>query len=113
MALKPIIAYSVQLFVLVKGRVALGNLINCKAPEEACRVAEDRVGRGRAIGAAAFTRTVVDADYDDGGEPITLAIFGKAPLGLADQLPFEPRALPMRSLSVRFHSSSTLRRPRP
>ncbi len=31
---------------------------------------------------------VVDPDYDDGGEPITLAIFGKVPPGLADQLPF-------------------------
>lgn len=41
-----------------------------------------------AIGAAAFTRTVVDPDYDDGSEPVTLAIFGKVPPGLADQLPF-------------------------
>ncbi|MCJ2020575.1 hypothetical protein MKK84_24630 [Methylobacterium sp. E-065] len=88
MALKPIIAHCVQLFVLVKGKVAPGNLISCKAPEEACQVAKDRVSRGRAIGAAAFTRTVVDPDYDDGGEPITLAIFGKVPPGLADQLPF-------------------------
>lgn len=88
MAKQPIIAHSVQLFVLLNGKVTLGNLISCKAPEEACRVAEDRVSRGRAIGAAAFTRTVVDPDYDDGGEPVTLAIFGKVPPGLADQLPF-------------------------
>jgi hypothetical protein len=88
MALKPIIAHSVQLFVLVKGKLALGNSIACKAPEEACRVAEERVSRGRAIGAAAFTRTVLDPDYDDGSEPVTLAIFGKVPAGLADQLPF-------------------------
>ncbi|QGY05543.1 hypothetical protein MMSR116_29350 [Methylobacterium mesophilicum SR1.6/6] len=88
MALKPIVAHSVQLFVLVKGKLALGNRIDCNAPEEACRVAEERVNRGRAIGAAAFTRTVVDPDYDDGGEPVTLAIFGKVPAGLADQLPF-------------------------
>ncbi|MCJ2069584.1 hypothetical protein MKK75_12420 [Methylobacterium sp. J-030] len=77
-----------QLFVLSKGKLAPGSLLNCKAPEEACRVAEERVSRGRAIGAAAFTRTVVDPDYDDGGEPITLAIFGTVPPGLADQLPF-------------------------
>lgn len=88
MVLKPIVAHSVQLFVLVKGRLSLGNRIDCKAPDEACRVAEERVSRGRAIGAAAFTRTVVDPDYDDGGEPVTLAIFGTVPPGLADQLPF-------------------------
>jgi len=88
MAKQPIIAHSVQLFVLVKGKLALGSRIDCKKPEEACRVAEDRVSRGRAIGAAAFTRTVVDPDYDDGSEPVTLAIFGKVPPGLADQLPF-------------------------
>lgn len=88
MAKQPIIAHSVQLFVLVKGKLSLGSFISCRAPEEACRIAEERVDRGRAIGAAAFTRTVVDPDYDDGGEPITLAIFGKVPPGLADQLPF-------------------------
>ena len=85
---KPIAAHSVQSFVLIKGKIVPGNLIDCKASEEACGVAEDRVSRSRAIGAAAFTRTVVDPDYDDGGEPVTLAIFGKAPAGLADQLPF-------------------------
>ena len=88
MAIKPIFAHSVQLFVLVKGKLAFGNRINCKAPDEACHVAKERVNRGRAIGAAAFTRTVVDPNYDDGGEPITLAIFGRVPEGLADQLPF-------------------------
>ena len=88
MAMKPIVAHSVQLFVLVKGKLTVGNLISCKAPEEACRVAEERVNCGRAIGAAAFTRTVVDPDYDDGSELVTLAIFGKVPPGLADQLPF-------------------------
>lgn len=88
MALKPIVAHSVQLFILVKGKLALGSSISCNAPEEACRVAEERVSRGRAIGAAAFTRTVVDPDYDDGSEPVTLAVFGKVPPGLADQLPF-------------------------
>jgi len=88
MDLKPIVAHSVQLFILVKGRLAPGNLLDCKAPEEACRVAQERVSRGRAIGAAAFTRTVVDPDYDDGEEPITLAIFGEVPPRLADQLPF-------------------------
>ncbi|MGU3668457.1 hypothetical protein ACLBX9_30110 [Methylobacterium sp. A49B] len=88
MVLKPIIAHSVQLFVLVKDKLALGNRIDCKAPDEACRVAEEHVNRGRAIGVAAFTRTVVDPNYDDGGEPVTLAIFGKVPPGLADQLPF-------------------------
>jgi hypothetical protein len=78
----------VQLFVLVKGKLALGGRIDCRAPEEACRVAENRVSRGRAIGAAAFARTVVDPDYDDGSEAVTLAIFGRVPPGLADQLPF-------------------------
>ena len=88
MALKPIIAHGVQLFILLKGKLALGRYIECKCVAEACRIAEEKVRIGRAIGAAAFTRTVVDPDYDDGGEPITLAIFGKVPPGLADQLPF-------------------------
>ena len=88
MALKPVIAHGVQLFVLLKGKLALGRYIECKGVTEACRIAEEKVRIGRAIGAAAFTRTVVDPDYDDGGEPVTLAIFGKVPSGLADQLPF-------------------------
>ncbi|MCJ2086946.1 hypothetical protein MKK88_13240 [Methylobacterium sp. E-005] len=88
MSLQPIVAHSVQLFVLVKGRLAQGSLVDCKGASEACKVAEEKVRLGRAIGAAAFTRTVVDPDYDDGGDPITLAIFGKVPPGLADQLPF-------------------------
>ncbi|MCJ2051684.1 hypothetical protein [Methylobacterium sp. J-070] len=88
MSLQPVVAHSVQLFVLVKGRLAQGGLMDCKGAAEACRVAEDKVRLGRAIGAAAFTRTVVDPDFDDGGEPITLAIFGTVPPGLADQLPF-------------------------
>ncbi|XYD09874.1 hypothetical protein R1A27_04815 [Methylobacterium sp. NMS12] len=88
MSLKPIIAHSAQLFVLVKGKLAQGNCVTCKTPSEACKMAEEKVRLGRAIGAAAFTRTVVDPDYDDGSEPVTLAIFGKVPPGLADQLPF-------------------------
>lgn len=88
MALKPIVAHGVQLFVLLKGRLAQGRYVECNGAAEACKVAEERVRIGRAIGAAAFTRTVVDPDYDDGGEPITLAIFGTVPPGVADQLPF-------------------------
>ncbi|SFM91489.1 hypothetical protein [Methylobacterium pseudosasicola] len=88
MPLKPIVAHNVQLFVLVKGKLAAGNIVDCKSPADACRVAEEKVRVGRAIGAAAFTRTVVDPDYDDGGEPVTLAIFGRVPPGVADQLPF-------------------------
>lgn len=88
MPLKPGIAYGVQLFILLKGKLAQGRYIECKGGSEACRVAEEKVRLGGAIGAAAFTRTVVDPDYDDCGEPITLAIFGKVPPGLADQLPF-------------------------
>lgn len=88
MALKPIVAHSVQLFVLVKGKLALGNTVSCRNPEEACRTAEQKVENGRAVGAAAFTRTVVDPEYDDGSEPVMLAVFGKVPVGLADQMPF-------------------------
>lgn len=88
MASKPAIAHGVQLFVLAKGKLAQGRYIECKGEAEACRVAEDKVRNGRAAGAAAFTRIVVDPDYDDGGEPTTLAVFGKVPLGLSDQLPF-------------------------
>ena len=88
MSLRPVVAHSVQLFVLVKGRLSQGGAFDCKGAAEACKAAEEKVRTGRAIGAAAFTRTVVDPDYDDGGEPVTLAIFGKVPPGLADQLPF-------------------------
>ena len=88
MASKPIIAHGVQLFVLANGKLAQGRYIECKGEAEACRVAEDKVRNGRAAGAAAFTRTVVDPDYDDGAEPITLATFGRVPPGVADQLPF-------------------------
>ncbi|MCJ2098459.1 hypothetical protein [Methylobacterium sp. E-046] len=88
MALKPFIVHGVQLFVAEKSRVAQGRCLEAGSAAEACRIAEEKVRVGRAIGAAAFTRTVVDPDYDDGGEPVTLAIFGKVPPGLADQLPF-------------------------
>jgi len=88
MALKPIVAHGVQLFVAEKSRLAQGRCLEARSAAEACRIAEEKVRCGRAIGAAAFTRTVVDPDYDDGGEPITLAIFGKVPAGVADQLPF-------------------------
>lgn len=88
MALKPIVAHSVQLFVLTKGKLTLGNLISCKAPDEACRLAEAKVLNGRAIGAAALTRTIVDPDYDDGSEATTIAIFGRVPPELSDHLPF-------------------------
>ncbi|MEG9524269.1 MAG: hypothetical protein MIL41_00550 [Hyphomicrobiales bacterium] len=88
MALKPIVAHCVQLFILVKGRLVAGNLVNCRDPEDACRIAEQKVQSGRAVGAAAFTRTVVDPEYDDGSEPITLATFGRLPPGLAESLPF-------------------------
>ncbi|MEE7491127.1 hypothetical protein [Methylobacterium oryzae] len=88
MALKPIVAHNVQLFVLVKGKLVAGNLVSCRDPEDACRTAEHKVQSGRAIGAAAFTRTIVDPEYDDGSEPTTLATFGRLPPGLADNLPF-------------------------
>lgn len=88
MPLKPIVAYGVQLFVLLKGKLAQGRYIECDDASDACKTAEEKVRSGRAIGAAAFTRTVVDPEYDDGSDPITLAIFGKVPPGLADQLPF-------------------------
>ncbi|WP_267422731.1 hypothetical protein [Methylobacterium sp. GC_Met_2] len=88
MALKPVVAHGVQLFVTEKSRLTQGRCLEAKTAAEACRIAEEKVRLGWAIGAAAFTRTVVDPDYDDGGEPITLAIFGKVPPGLADQLPF-------------------------
>ncbi|SFS58482.1 hypothetical protein [Methylobacterium sp. yr668] len=88
MSLQPIVAHSVQLFVLANGELAAGSLSGCRSAAEACRVAEEKVRNGRAVGAAAFTRTVVDQDYGDGSEPVTLAIFGKVPSGLADQLPF-------------------------
>ncbi|SDA13047.1 hypothetical protein SAMN02799622_00894 [Methylobacterium sp. UNC378MF] len=88
MPLKPIVAYGVQLFVLLKGKLAQGRYIECNGVSDACKIAEEKVRTGRAVGAAAFTRTVVDPDYDDGSDPITLAIFGKVPPGLADQLPF-------------------------
>ena len=55
---------------------------------ETCQAAEERLRTGHAAGAAAFTRTVIDPDYDDGSTPITLATFGRVPEGVADQLPF-------------------------
>ncbi len=88
MALKPVVANGVQLFITEKSRLTKGRCLEAKTAAEACRIAEEKVRLGRAIGAAAFTRTVVDPDNDDGGEPITLAIFGAVPPGLADQLPF-------------------------
>ena len=88
MALKPVVAHGVQLFVTEKSRLTQGRCLEAKTAAEACRIAEEKVRLGRAIGAAAFTRTVVDPDYDDGGDPITLAIFGTVPRGVADQLPF-------------------------
>ncbi|MDE4912787.1 hypothetical protein PQI07_19070 [Methylobacterium sp. 092160098-2] len=88
MLLQPIADHSLQLFVLVNGRLAPGSLLGCRGAAEACRIAEEKVRIGRAIGAAAFTRTVMEPDYDDGGEPVTLAIFGMVPAGLAEQLPF-------------------------
>lgn len=88
MAMKPITSHCVQLFVLVKGRLAQGNRVDCKSPADACRIAEERVRCGRAVGAAAFTRTIADPDYDDGSEPITLAAFGRVPSGVTEHLPY-------------------------
>lgn len=88
MALKPIVAHGVQLFVAEKGRLAQGRCLGAKDAAEACKVAEEKVRNGRAIGAAAFTRTILDPDYEDGSESTTLAVFGRVPAGVADQLPF-------------------------
>lgn len=88
MASKAVVAHGVQLFVVSRGKLAQGRYVECKGAAEACQVAEERVRAGRAIGAAAFTRTIVDPDFDDGSEPTTLAIFGRVPPGIADQLPF-------------------------
>ncbi|MDH2313099.1 hypothetical protein [Methylobacterium brachiatum] len=51
-------------------------------------MAEEKVRIGRAIGAAAFTRTIADPDFDDGAEPTTLATFGQVPPEVAERLPF-------------------------
>ncbi len=88
MARKEIIIHGVQFFIVTNGQLAQGRFIECKTPEEACKLAADRVRLGYAVGAAAFVRRVRDTDYDDGSEPITLATFGRVPPGVADQLPF-------------------------
>lgn len=88
MALKPIVAHGVQLFVVEKGRLSQGRCLEARDAADACKAAEEKVRNGRAIGAAAFTRTILDPDYDDGAEAVTLAIFGRVPPGLAEQMPF-------------------------
>jgi hypothetical protein len=88
MALKAIVAHGVQLFVAEKGKLAQGRCLGAKDAADACKIAEEKVRNGRAVGAAAFTRTILDPDYDDGAEPTTLAIFGRVPSGISDQLPF-------------------------
>lgn len=81
--------YAVQTFTTnKKGSLLQGRLINCEDSEEARRVAEQKVSRGEAVGAAAFLRQCYDDEFDDGSEPITLATFGRVPSGVADQLPF-------------------------
>lgn len=88
MPTKPTISHTVQLFVLVKGRLAQGGLLDCRTSADACRIAEEKVRNGRAVGAAAFVRTVTDPEYDDAAEATALALFGRVPPGLADQVPF-------------------------
>ncbi len=88
MARRQIIVHGVQLFVLEKGRLAEGQSLRCKGASEACQLAEEKVRIGRAIGAAAFTRTIADPDFDDGAEPTTLATFGQVPPEVAERLPF-------------------------
>ena len=80
--------HGVQLFVERKGKLAHGRFLECTDAGEACRVAAETVHLGQAVGAAAFTRTVTDSEYDDGEEPVALATFGRVPPGVADRLPF-------------------------
>ena len=81
--------YGVQFFIAWKGGgLAAGRSIICDSADEARRLAERRVAQGYAAGAAAFVRTVIDPEYDDGEEPITLATFGRVPAGVRDQIPF-------------------------
>ena len=88
MSAKPVTAHSVQLFILAKGGLAQGPVVDCKSPADACRIAEERVRLGGALGAGAFPRTVVEPVFVVGSEAITGALFGKVPPGLTEQLPF-------------------------
>lgn len=81
-------SYGVQCFVMAKGKLGPGRFIDCKDASEAYQIAEERVRLGHVVGAAAFSRTVTDPEYDDGEEPVTLATFGRVPASVMDQIPF-------------------------
>ena len=81
--------YGVQTFVKDrKGKLAQGRFIECKDADDAKRLAEQKVAGQYAAGAAAFLRRSSDREFDDGSEPITLAVFGAVPPGVADVIPF-------------------------
>lgn len=81
--------YGVQTFVKgQKGRLVQGRFIQCSDADEATRTAEQKVKGLYAAGAAAFLRRNVSDEFDDGSEPITLAVFGKVPPGVEDVMPF-------------------------
>ncbi len=80
--------YGVQTFVTDrKGRLARGLAIACRNADEARREAERRANGRSAIGATAFWRAATE-EFDEGAEPVTLAVYGKVPPGVEDGLPF-------------------------
>lgn len=81
--------YGVQTFVKGrKGKLEQGRFIECSDETEAQRLAERKVRNNDVAGAAAFLRKNYNAEFDDGSEPITIAVFGKVPPGVEDVIPF-------------------------
>lgn len=81
--------YGVQTFVKGhKGKLEQGRFFECKDADEACRTAQQRVDSLNAAGAAAFVRRNCSREFDDGSEPITLAVYGTVPPGVEDRIPF-------------------------
>lgn len=81
--------YGVQVYVKDrKGRIGRGRAMSCRDADAARREAE-RCARGRgAIGASAFWLRVYEEEFAEGDDPVTLAVFGTVPPGVADSLPF-------------------------
>lgn len=80
--------YGVQTYLRDrKGALVRGLATSCRNADEARREAERRAVGRSAVGATAFWQPA-SGEFDEGAEPITLAVYGTVPPGVEDALPF-------------------------
>jgi hypothetical protein len=86
--MKPKDCYGVQTYVRDrKGAVMRGLSTACRSADEARREAVRRAAGRSAVGATAFWQPA-SGEFEEGAEPVTLAVYGTVPPGVEDALPF-------------------------